>query len=164
MLIAKIENGQVVDVADYTAMFAGTSFPPSGPNADFMLENSCMYVNMFLPYDSTTQCLAPCDPYIQVDDPEQPLNWVYTVKVEELTPEQIQAMHDSQAAQNQKTASDLLYETDWTTIPDVANPENVPYLTNQADYIAYRNIIRKIAVKPTWDAVFPELPVAIWSE
>jgi hypothetical protein len=164
MLIAKIVDGVVTDVADYQSMFAGTSFPSSGPSADFMVQNSCMYVNVFLPYDSQTQKLVAATPYIQVDDPAQPLNWVYTVEVAELTPEEIQQMHDNQAATNQKMASDLLYETDWTTIPDVINQANDPYLTNQEEFIAYRNIIRKIAVNPTWDAVFPEQPTATWSE
>ena len=164
MLIAKIVDGVVTDVADYQSMFPDTSFSDSGPNADFMVQNSCMYVNTYLPYDSTTQCLVPATPYIQVDDPTQPLNWVYTVEVAELTPEQIQQMHDTQAAQNQVTASQLLYETDWTTIPDVVDTANDPYLTNQAEFIAYRNTIRKIAVNPTWDAVFPEQPAAIWSK
>jgi len=163
MLIAKIQDGKVTDVADYTAMFPDTSFPNSGPNPQFMAENSCMYVNTYLPYDSTTQCLESCDPYIQIDDPIQPLNWVYTIKVAQLTPEQIQSMQDTQATANQKTASDLLYQTDWATIPDVVNTANNPYLTNQADFIAYRNTIRNIAVNPTWDAVFPEQPVAKWS-
>jgi hypothetical protein len=31
-----------------------------------------------------------------------------------------------------------LYDTDWTTIADVANPVNSPYLANQADFIIYR--------------------------
>jgi len=163
MLIAQLKDGVVTDVADYQAMFPNTSFPDSGPNADFMVQNNCMYVNVYLPYDPTTQCLVSTTPYIQVDDPEQPLNWVYTVEVAELTPEQIQEMHDTQAAQNQATASQLLYDTDWTTIPDVIDPANDPYLTNQAEFIAYRNIIRKIAVSPTWDAVFPNQPTATWS-
>jgi hypothetical protein len=38
-----------------------------------------------------------------------------------------------------KQASYLLYETDWTTIPDITNTANDPYLLNQADFIAYRN-------------------------
>lgn len=163
MLIAKIEQGQVVDVADYQSMFPDTSFPSSGPTTDFMVENSCMYVNTFLPYDPATEKLTSSAPYIQIDDPEQPLNWVYTVRVAPLTPEEIEQMHQTQAAQNQKMASDLLYETDWTTIPDVTNPANDPYLLNQDEFIAYRNIIRKIAVSPTWDAVFPEQPKAQWS-
>jgi hypothetical protein len=164
MLIAQLKDGVVTNVADYQSMFPDTSFSSSGPNADFMVQNNCMYVNVYLPYDPTTQKLVPATPYIQIDDPAQPLNWVYTVAVAELTPEEIQQMHDSQAATNQKTASDLLYQTDWTTIPDVVNTANNPYLTNQADFIAYRNTIRQIAVNPTWNAVFPEQPVAAWSK
>ncbi len=164
MLIAQLTDGVVTNVADYQSMFPDTSFPSSGPNADFMVQNNCMYVNVFLPYDSQTQKLVPATPYIQIDDPAQPLNWVYTVEVAELTPEQIQQMHDNQAAQNQATASQLLYATDWTTIPDVTSSLNDPYLTNQADFLIYRNAIRKIAVNPTWDAVFPEQPVATWAK
>lgn len=163
MLIAQLKDGVVTNVADYQSMFPDTSFPSSGPNADFMVQNNCMYVNVYLPYDPTTQKLVPATPYIQIDDPAQPLNWVYTVAVAELTPEEIQQIHDTQATQNQKTASDLLYQTDWTTIPDVANPINNPYLTNQAEFLTYRNLIRKIAVNPTWDATFPKQPIAVWS-
>jgi len=162
MLIAKIENGQVVDVSDYQSMYPDTSFPSSGPNEQFMVENNCMYVNTYLDYDPSTQYLESVPPYILIADPAQPLNWVYTIKVAQLTPEQIQQMHDTLATQNQATASQLLYATDWTTIPDVTNPANNPYLTNQDEFLIYRNAIRKIAVNPTWDAVFPEQPVAAW--
>lgn len=60
-------------------------------------------------------------------------------------------------------ASQLLYETDWTTIPDVANPANNPYLMNQADFIAYRNTVRQLAVNPVVNPVFPTQPTAQWS-
>ena len=60
-------------------------------------------------------------------------------------------------------ASELLYETDWTTIPDVANPANNPYLTNQQEFIAYRNIIRGYAVNPVVDPVWPTPPAEQWS-
>lgn len=61
-----------------------------------------------------------------------------------------------------KTASELLYETDWTTIPDVANSENSPYLKNQAEFIAWRSQIRALAVNPVVDPVFPPKPTEIW--
>lgn len=60
-------------------------------------------------------------------------------------------------------AKQILYETDWTTIPDVANPENNPYLMNQAEFIAYRNIVRGYAVNPVSDPVFPDAPTEQWS-
>ena len=67
------------------------------------------------------------------------------------------------AAQNQATASSLLTSTDWTTIADVANPVNSPYLGNQDAFIAYRNEIRKIAVYPiAGDLVWATPPVEVW--
>ena len=60
-------------------------------------------------------------------------------------------------------ASELLYATDWTTIPDVADPANNPYLMNQADFIAYRNQVRQLAVNPVVSPVFPTKPTEQWS-
>ena len=76
MLIAKIQDGQVIDVADYKSMFSNTSFANSGPNAEFLAENNCMPINTYLAHDSETQFLEPTKPYILGD-------WVYTVKVSE---------------------------------------------------------------------------------
>lgn len=61
-----------------------------------------------------------------------------------------------------KEASALLYETDWTTIPDIADSSQTPYLTNQAEFIAWRSQIRALAVNPVADPVFPPTPEAIW--
>jgi hypothetical protein len=68
------------------------------------------------------------------------------------------------AEQNKATASSLLTGTDWTTIPDVADPiNNSPYLANQDEFIAYRNEIRKIAVYPTaGDLVWATPPIEVW--
>lgn len=67
------------------------------------------------------------------------------------------------AEQNKNTASILLTQTDWTTIADVADPVNSPYLGNQAEFIAYRNLVRQIAVYPTaGDLVWPVAPNEVW--
>lgn len=73
---------------------------------------------------------------------------------------------DERAAKNacKQQASQLLYATDWTTIPDVANPANNPYLMNQADFIAYRNAVRQLAVNPVANPVFPDKPTEQWSQ
>lgn len=53
------------------------------------------------------------------------------------------------AQENKEIAIRLLQDTDWTTIPDVANPAlSNPYLSNQAEFIAYRNEIRQYAINP----------------
>jgi hypothetical protein len=61
-------------------------------------------------------------------------------------------------------ASKLLYETDWTTIPDVADPtKSDPYLLNPNDFAAYRSNVRKLAVNPVANPTWPIKPVAQWS-
>jgi hypothetical protein len=69
------------------------------------------------------------------------------------------------AEQNKATATSLLSATDWTTIADVGNPQmSNPYLANQAEFIAYRNTIRNIAVYPTaGDLVWLVVPTENWS-
>ena len=63
-----------------------------------------------------------------------------------------------------KQASVLLYETDWATIPDVADPtKSNPYLTNSAAFVTYRSAVRKLAVTPVVNPVFPVAPNAQWS-
>ena len=64
MVIAKIENGQVVALADKAELFPHTSFPTTGPDDAWYVENSCMKVNLSAPCDRETQVLEPCEPYI----------------------------------------------------------------------------------------------------
>jgi hypothetical protein len=70
---------------------------------------------------------------------------------------------ESIAKQNcKKQASDLLYATDWTTIPDVGDSANSPYLANQAEFITWRSQIRALAINPVVDPIFPPKPVEVW--
>jgi hypothetical protein len=69
------------------------------------------------------------------------------------------------AETNKQIASKLLYETDWVTIADVTDPAlSNPYLTNQADFFAYRSALRQIAVHPVDGNIdWPVQPTPIWS-
>lgn len=69
------------------------------------------------------------------------------------------------AEQNQQTASDKLYATDWTTIPDVADPtKSNPYLSNVQDFVTYRNAVRQYAVYlVAGDINWPAAPQAVWT-
>lgn len=61
-------------------------------------------------------------------------------------------------------AASLLSQTDWTAIPDVADPlKSNPYLMNQAEFVAYRSTVRNLAVNPVVDPVFPTVPTEQWS-
>jgi hypothetical protein len=66
---------------------------------------------------------------------------------------------------NKKTAINLLSQTDWATITDVADPKiSNPYLTNQQEFYDFRNIVRPIAINPIAGNIdFPTIPTAIWS-
>jgi hypothetical protein len=109
-------------------------------------------------YDSLTQGVSETTPE------ETAGQWYQAWQVYDLTAEQIQYNKDQLAQQNKQQATTLLQQTDWTAIPDVADPEKSnPYLMNQPEFVAYRSTIRNIAVNPTYDAVFPEAPVEVWS-
>lgn len=61
-------------------------------------------------------------------------------------------------------ASQLLYETDWTTIADVADPaKSNPYLMNPQDFVTYRSALRVLAVYPVASPVWPVKPQEQWS-
>ena len=90
--------------------------------------------------------------------------WWQTWTVVDLNAEQIAYNQAQKAQQNKTQATQILSSTDWTSIADVADPaKSNPYLTNQAEFTAYRSTVRAIAVNPTWDAVFPTAPTEQWS-
>lgn len=102
--------------------------------------------------------------------PDQILYWNTESLGAEPTQEQLDAawpIYEGEqiASQNKQRATELLYATDWTTIPDVSDPAlSDPYLTNASEFAAYRSQVRAIAVNPpTTPAVFPATPAASWS-
>ena len=88
------------------------------------------------------------------------------IKVIQLTAEEIAALPipvPPTSEQNKATASSLLAATDWTTIADIALPTSNPRLGNQSDFIAYRNVIRAIAVyPPAGEIVWATPPTEVW--
>jgi hypothetical protein len=100
MLIAKIDDGQIT-VADYRSLFRSTSFPGSGPDAEWLTENNCMPVSMFREHNRETQRLVPCAPYIDGGT-------VYTVAVEDKTAEELAA---DAAAKGQALQADIVRQT-----------------------------------------------------
>jgi hypothetical protein len=145
MLIAKIENNQVVQVADYRDMFAGTSFPNSGISDEFLAENNCKKVTVWKPYDSMEQKLVGCPAYIENNE-------VYTVIVELLTTEEKQALYDSKAAEVRNTRNTLLSQCDWTQLPDSPVDKTV-----WANYrVELRNVTEQSGFP--YNVVYPSAP------
>ena len=69
------------------------------------------------------------------------------------------------AEANKATAVNLLTQTDWASIADVANTAvSNPYFMSQAQFFAYRSQLRAIAVNPTAGNIdWPVKPQAQWS-
>jgi len=150
MLIAKVEDGQVINVSDYRDMFPNTSFPASGPDAEFLEANSCMTVTVWKAYNQLTEKLASVAPYIED-------NTVYTIDVEPLTDSEIEANMESQWAKIRKQRDSLLQSCDWTQLPDV----NIP---NKADWAAYRQALRDITNQSDpYNIVWPSDPNTVIS-
>ena len=66
---------------------------------------------------------------------------------------------------NKQTAQGLLSATDWTELPSVSDPTSNPHLLNKADFVAYRDQVRAIAVNPPdteWTP--PTKPTEQWSK
>ena len=144
-----------VTQAQIQAEYPNTSFPTPfvapEPYAPVMLSPQPSY-------DQITQACVE-------GQPEQTAGeWYQTWTVVALDAEQIAYNQAQKAQQNKTQASTILSNTDWTSIADVADPaKSNPYLTNQAEFTAYRSTVRAIAVNPTWDAVFPTAPTEQWS-
>ena len=158
MLVRVRDTGAVMYLPQWEQMFPETSFPNPIPvetlnefGADVVFDG---------PYPSCgTYQYVISGPVVEVDG-----QWFTSFEVIDMDAEQIAAKNAELAANNKTKATTLLQQTDWTAIPDVADPlKSNPYLMNQADFVAYRSTIRGIAVNPTFDAVFPEMPAEVWS-
>ena len=111
---------------------------------------------------------APGD--YQTGQPEGQPDQVLTWNTEKLGAQPTQAQLDAAYTtyegqqiqkQNKAEAAILLSATDWTVNADVTTGTHK--LTNQADFIAYRNAVRAIAVNPpTTPATFPAVPTETW--
>lgn len=68
------------------------------------------------------------------------------------------------AEQNKEIAVNLLSQTDWTALPDVADPlKSNPYLANANEFNVYRNEVRQIAINPVAGYIsFPVMPQEDW--
>ena len=132
MLIAKVEDGQVINVSDYRDMFPNTSFPASGPDAEFLEANSCMTVTVWKAYNQLTEKLASVAPYIEE-------NTVYTIAVEPLTASEIEANTESQWAKIRSQRDTLLQACDWTQLPDVPLDSKT-----KEQWVNYRQALRDV--------------------
>lgn len=158
MLIRIRSSGSVMTEREFRSMYSDTSFPAqltvsllNDFNADVVLNGA-----------------QPTPEFYQVviqDNAEKIGNEWFTKFICVDMDEGARASKDEKVKANNKAAAiKYLQQTDWTVMPDVADPlQSNPYLTNQAEFVAYRNQLRGIAVNPTITAVFPTIPSEQWN-
>ena len=138
MQIAKIKDNKVEAVGEHTALFPNTSFPVSGPPADWMTQNSVLPVTMFRSYNGLTEKSTSVDPYIED-------GVVYLHKIEALDDSQkaaAQTAKDNAAAEATRAERDSrLAETDWMANSDV---------TMTDAWKTYRQALRDITKHSNW--------------
>lgn len=146
MLIAKNVNNKFV-VADYRHLFPDTSFPNTGPTDEWMQENDCYPVTVFMPHDRTTQKLDSAEPYL-LD------GTVFTVVVADKSAEDIDRDQQSQAAEIRKERNKRLSDSDWTQVEDAP--------VDKAAWAAYRQQLRDITAQDgfPYDVQWPQSPSA----
>jgi hypothetical protein len=146
MNIALIDGDAVLQVGPYKELFANTSFPPSGPSDEFLADNNAKRINLWRPYDANTEKLVACAPYIEGE-------WVYTVTVEPLTPEELQARIESQWSTVRAQRNALLQGCDWTQLSD--SP------VDKTEWATYRQQLRDVTTQAgfPWEVVWPVAPV-----
>mgnify|MGYP003339290988 FL=1 len=120
-------------------------------------------------YPDALMVLAPGAEWSMLDNYDYAtISW-YSVNIQQPTKEacdiEIARLNNDQPLIECKNqASKLLYQTDWTSIPDVADPAvSNPYLMNQSAFLAYRSQVRQLAVTPVANPVWPTMPTAQWS-
>ena len=112
--------------------------------------------------------LTPTAEWNLIGDDYATIDWL-SPEIPQPTQEEVDnqiIVDEQQAPLNacKKQATQLLYETDWTTIADVADPtKSQPYLLNQADFVSYRSALRKLAVYPDANPTWPIKPAEQWS-
>jgi len=79
-MYAVVENNQIKSIGDITILFPNTSFPSTEEYGDFLKDNNLYPVTTSLEYNSNTEKLVPCEPYLQSGK-------VYNVKVESISTE-----------------------------------------------------------------------------
>jgi hypothetical protein len=136
MFIAKVENGQVINVVDYKDVF-GSSIPTD----EQLVENSYVRVNLFREHDRLTQKLITATPVLEG-------GWVYTVAVAEMTAEEIQSAKDSAMANIRGQRNQLLKDCDWTQIADCT--------ADKTAWATYRQALRDLPATITEPRTFSD--------
>lgn len=150
MKIAQLDGSTIGDIAECTALYPNTSFPKSGPDAEWLTLNECAEVVTFLAFNASTQKNESVTPYLSGGK-------VYTRRVTDMTDAEkaavVTANNAKAAAKNRAQRDALLSESDWMVIKSQETST-----TLDADWATYRQALRDITAHSSW----PNLTSGDW--
>ena len=124
MLLAKVVNGAITEIADYKTFFNAV------PSDEELIASGLVRVNQFRPHDRLTEKLVTCDAVLEG-------GWAYVVAVEPMTAEEIDAHKQSALANIRAQRNFLLSSSDWTQLED--SP-----VSNKSEWATYRQVLRDL--------------------
>jgi|LakMenEpi03Aug12_release.lakeMendotaPanAssembly.Ray.scaffolds.fasta_scaffold180374_3 hypothetical protein len=151
MLIAIIQDNEIIKIGNSNELFPNVSFPANGPESEFLIANSAMMVKQFIDLDETKQKLIPTDPYIKD-------NIVYTVDVVNKSEDELNADNERILTQLgdsiRHNRNLLLKDSDWTQIADAP--------VDKTAWANYRQELRDITLQESFpfDIIWPEKPTS----
>ena len=142
MMIARLDGSTISEIAEHKSLFPNTSFPKSGPDADWLAANSCAEVVVFLAYDSATQKNEGVTPYLQDGK-------VYTRRVTDMTSDEraavVTAANAEVATRNRAERDKRLSACDWVVTKALESGGAVP-----SAWSTYRTTLRNITAHANW--------------
>lgn len=144
MLIAKIKDNSVEKIADITE-FGGFDEIPTNEE---LVKLGFRKVNLWREHDTAKQKLVQSEPVL-----EEP--WVYTVKVENLTTEELASKKQFLLKQVKSQRNILLAESDWTQVSDSPLSASL-----KSKWAAYRQELRDITkqLETSDTIIWPAIP------
>lgn len=147
MIVAIVVNDGIEAHGDIRVLFPHVSFPPSGPEEQWLEDNNIKPVTYWKSHDLLTEKLVPCDPYLEDGE-------VYAVEVEPYTEEELEARNQSQWAKVRVQRNKLLADTDWVVLKALEASTAVTQV-----WMGYRQALRDITEQEDpFNIVWPELP------
>ncbi len=134
MRLARLNKNTIVEISDIKTLFPNVSFPKTGPDDTWLLDNSCAKVGT-LSCNSATQTIKNSDPYL-LD------GIVYTRRVTNLTSDELDTLG---ATRNRAERDKRLAACDWVVTKALEAGGSVP-----SAWVTYRTALRDITAHSNW--------------